>query len=124
MTADSKSDKPTITATTRMGDAIRLDPDLPMVLMRFHIGGCSMCGFEQDDTVEDVAEANGVPLEDLLAALTGPEADPELHGENATEAPVIPKPRPALGLSPADRERSELPLEIGFRTPTMAAPFS
>jgi hypothetical protein len=69
MTADSTSKKPPITAATRMGDAIRNDPDLPMVLMRFHIGGCSMCGFEQNDTVEEVAEANGVPLEDLLAAL-------------------------------------------------------
>ncbi|MDA0375545.1 MAG: disulfide oxidoreductase [Planctomycetota bacterium] len=69
MTTDSKSEKPTVTASTRMGDAIRNDPDLPMILMRFHIGGCSMCGFEQDDTVEDVAEANGVPLQELLAAL-------------------------------------------------------
>lgn len=71
MTTDSKREKPQVTATTRMGDAIRDDPNLPMILMRFHIGGCSMCGFEQDDTVEDVAEANGVPLEDLLAALNG-----------------------------------------------------
>lgn len=61
--------RPEITAETTMDDAIRSDPDLPMVLMRFHIGGCSMCGFEPTDTVAKVAEENGVPLTDLLDAL-------------------------------------------------------
>ena len=59
---------------TRMGDALRADPNLPVVLMRFHIGGCSMCGFEEADTIAQVAEDNGVPVADLLAAMNG--ADP------------------------------------------------
>lgn len=58
-----------ITGDTRMDEALRRDPNLPMVLMRFHIGGCSMCGFEPSDTVARVAEDNGVPLNDLLDAL-------------------------------------------------------
>lgn len=58
-----------ITAMTTMADAIRQDPNLPMILMRFHIGGCSMCGFEATDTVAEVAELNGVPLDELVAAL-------------------------------------------------------
>lgn len=65
------SDHPEITAETRMGDAIRQDPNLPMILMRFHIGGCSMCGFEETDTVARVAEDNGIPLDVLLDALNG-----------------------------------------------------
>ena len=60
-------------ATTKMSDAIATDPNLPVVLMRFHVGGCSLCGFEPDDTIEQVAADNGIPLERLLAALNGDE---------------------------------------------------
>lgn len=56
-------------AQTRMEDAMRQNPNLPVVLMRFHIGGCSLCGYEPGDTVEQVAEDNGVPLDVLLAAM-------------------------------------------------------
>ena len=57
------------TPQTRMEDAMRQDMDLSVVLMRFHIGGCSLCGFEPDDTISKVAEDNGVPTEVLLAAM-------------------------------------------------------
>lgn len=57
------------TAETKMADAMATDPNLPVVLMQFHIGGCSMCGFEDDDTIAQVAEDNGVPLARLLEAL-------------------------------------------------------
>ena len=57
--------------TTTMADAIRRDPNLPVVLMRFHVGGCSLCGFEPDDTIAQVAEDNGIPLDVLLAAING-----------------------------------------------------
>lgn len=59
-----------------MKDAVAADPNLPVVLMRFHIGGCSLCGFEEDDTIATVAADNGVPLERLLAALNGEEEKP------------------------------------------------
>lgn len=65
----SEPPRPKFTAETRIGDAVRSDPDLPVVLMRFHIGGCSLCGFEDDDTIAKVAEDNGVPVERLLAAI-------------------------------------------------------
>jgi hypothetical protein len=46
------------------------DPSLGMVLMRdFHLGGCSHCGFNPQDTIEKVAEQNGIPTDRLLAAL-------------------------------------------------------
>ena len=60
------------TADTVMGDAMARDPNLPVVLMQFHIGGCAMCGFENDDTIAKVAEDNGVPVERLLAAINAP----------------------------------------------------
>ena len=64
----TKATKP-FSPETKMADAMRADPNLPVVLMRFHIGGCSLCGFEEEDTIAEVAEENGVPLEDLLAAI-------------------------------------------------------
>ncbi len=59
------------TPSTTMQEAIDKNPNLPVVLMRFHIGGCSLCGFEPDDTIAKVAEDNGVPLDRLLAAING-----------------------------------------------------
>ncbi len=69
-TDTTKAEKP-FTAETLMGAAMRSDPNLPVVLMRFHIGGCSLCGFEEGDTIAQVAEDNGVPLQVLLDAMNG-----------------------------------------------------
>lgn len=72
MEQDSKDTAPAFTADTLMGDAMARDPNLPVTLMQFHIGGCSMCGFENDDTIAKVAEDNGVPVERLLEAINAP----------------------------------------------------
>ena len=67
----SRTDEPmgAITADMTMSEALARDPNLPVLLMRFHIGGCSLCGFEPEDTVARVAEDNGVPTRILLEAL-------------------------------------------------------
>lgn len=57
------------TPETTMEQAMTKDPNLPIILMKFHIGGCNMCGFENDDTIAKVAEDNGVPVNRLLAAM-------------------------------------------------------
>lgn len=57
------------TPETKMGEAMAKNPNLPVVLMQFHIGGCNMCGFENDDTIAKVAEDNGVPMDRLLTAM-------------------------------------------------------
>ena len=57
------------TPETTMSEAMSKDPNLPVILMQFHIGGCNMCGFENDDTIAKVAEDNGVPVDRLLTAL-------------------------------------------------------
>ncbi|MEM7202742.1 MAG: hypothetical protein AAF628_20915 [Planctomycetota bacterium] len=67
----SKAAKP-FSPETRMEDAVAADPNVPVRLMRFHIGGCSLCGFEPADTIAKVADDNGVPLDRLLAALNEP----------------------------------------------------
>lgn len=58
------------TAHTTMLEALTADPSLGMVLMRdFHLGGCSHCGFDPHDTIEQVAAQNGIPTDRLLSAL-------------------------------------------------------
>ena len=58
-----------VSADSRMADVLARDLNAPVVLMRYHIGGCSMCGFEPDDTVQQVADDNGVPVQVLIEAL-------------------------------------------------------
>jgi len=67
---DQKTGNSHFTAQTTMLEALTADPSLGMVLMRdFHLGGCSNCGFETNDSIENVAAQNGIPTERLLAAL-------------------------------------------------------
>ena len=57
-------------AKTTMLKALTADPTLGMVLMRdFHLGGCRNCGFNPQDTIEQVATQNGIPTDRLLSAL-------------------------------------------------------
>jgi hypothetical protein len=57
-------------AKTTMLEALTSDPSLGMVLMRdFHLGGCRNCGFDPQNTIEEVATQNGIPTDRLLAAL-------------------------------------------------------
>lgn len=58
------------TAQTTMQEALTADPSLGLVLLRdFHLGGCSNCGFEASDSIDAVAQQNGIPTDRLLAAL-------------------------------------------------------
>ena len=67
---DKTRNKSRFTAKTTMLEALTADPSLGMVLMRdFHLGGCSHCGFEPNESIENVAQQNGIPTERLLAAL-------------------------------------------------------
>ena len=54
---------------TKMVDVAGRNPNLGMILMGYHIGGCTLCGYEPDDTVARVAEDNGVPVTELLRAV-------------------------------------------------------
>ena len=55
--------------TMRIGDAIANDPRVRDVFAQFHLGGCSACAVNEEETIEQAAMRYGVPLEQLLAAL-------------------------------------------------------
>lgn len=70
MDDQQKADARKFSPQTTMLEALTADPSLGMVLMRdFHLGGCSNCGFEPNESIENVAADNGIPTERLLAAL-------------------------------------------------------
>jgi hypothetical protein len=69
-TKNDAQSKARFNAKTTMLEALQTDPSLGMVLMRdFHLGGCSHCGFNPSDTIEQVATQNGIPTDRLLSAL-------------------------------------------------------
>lgn len=62
--------KPRFTSKSTLRECLTADPSLGMVLMRdFHLGGCRNCGFNPDDSIENVATQNGIPVPRLLAAM-------------------------------------------------------
>jgi hypothetical protein len=70
MNNQTNAKKARFTPQSTMLECLTADPQLGMVLMRdFHLGGCRNCGFNPHDSIESVAQQNGIPTERLLAAM-------------------------------------------------------
>ncbi|HEX6813228.1 MAG TPA: hypothetical protein VF384_16520 [Planctomycetota bacterium] len=70
MNDPTTTQKKRFTPKTTLLEVLTADHTLGSVLMRdFHIGGCRNCGFNPQDSIETVAEQNGIPTDRLLAAL-------------------------------------------------------
>jgi hybrid cluster-associated redox disulfide protein len=54
----------------KIADAIALDPRIRHVLAQFHLGGCSSCAINEEQTIEQAAMSYGVDLDRLMVALT------------------------------------------------------
>lgn len=52
-----------------VGDALRVHPETGLVLASYHLGGCSHCGINEYETLEQICGGYGVPLDALLASL-------------------------------------------------------
>lgn len=52
-----------------MREAQLVHPQVHQVLSSFHVGGCSDCAVEPEDTLGEVAASKALPLEKLLATL-------------------------------------------------------
>jgi hypothetical protein len=64
-----QSGGPVFEPTMRIADAIAIDPRVRDALAHFHLGGCSSCAVNEEDTLEQAAASYGVNLEHLMAAL-------------------------------------------------------
>ncbi len=54
-----------------VGDAMALHPNARWVFASYHLGGCSHCAISTEETIEQVAEGYGVPLDKLIEDLNG-----------------------------------------------------
>lgn len=63
-----------------VGEAMGTHPNARWVFASYHLGGCSHCAISNEETIEQVAEGYGVPLDKLiedLNALLEPVAAPQ-----------------------------------------------
>jgi len=58
----------TINADSTIYDLLKEKPDASEVLFKFGMG-CVGCAIARGETIREAAEAHGIPLQELLAAL-------------------------------------------------------
>lgn len=59
-----------------VGEAMALHPNARWVFASYHLGGCSHCAISTEETIGQVAEGYGVPLDKLLEDLNSLLAKP------------------------------------------------
>jgi hybrid cluster-associated redox disulfide protein len=52
-----------------VGEAMKVNSDVALVFSSFHLGGCSHCSINDMETIEQVCQGYGVPVEDLIQSL-------------------------------------------------------
>jgi hybrid cluster-associated redox disulfide protein len=52
-----------------VGEAMALHPNARWVFASYHLGGCSHCAISNEETIAQVAEGYGVPLDKLIEDL-------------------------------------------------------
>jgi hybrid cluster-associated redox disulfide protein len=56
-------------AGMKVNEALAQHPSARWVFAAYHIGGCSGCASAEEETLEQVAVAYGIPLENLMRDL-------------------------------------------------------
>lgn len=56
-------------ADMTVGQAMSTHPNARWVFASYHLGGCSHCAISEEETVAQVAEGYGVPLDKLIEDL-------------------------------------------------------
>jgi len=74
-----------VTADTKIGEAMAMHPQAQQVLAGFHLGGCSSCFVDDNQSLSEAAVVNGRELEPILMALN------TLIAENGANGAVSPK---------------------------------
>lgn len=67
-----------------VGEAMALHPNTRWVFASYHLGGCSHCAVSMEETIEQVAEGYGVPLDKLMADLNALLETTETPSDSAT----------------------------------------
>ena len=70
-----------------VGDAMALHPNARWVFASYHLGGCSHCAISNEETIAQVAEGYGVPLDKLIDDLNSLFSEGQPAAESAAAAP-------------------------------------
>ena len=62
-----------------VGEAFALHPGARAVFANFHLGGCAHCAISEFETIEQVSEGYGIPLDMILGALKALEEPVEVQ---------------------------------------------
>ena len=54
-----------------VGEAMQLHPRAREVFAGFHLGGCAHCAISEFETIRQICEGYGVPVDMLMGALNG-----------------------------------------------------
>jgi hybrid cluster-associated redox disulfide protein len=58
-------------ADLTVGEAMQMHPRAREVFAGFHLGGCAHCAISEFETIRQVSEGYGVPVDMLIGALNG-----------------------------------------------------
>jgi len=56
-------------ADMTVGQILSMHPEAALVLTGYHLGGCSHCGINQMETLAQVCNAYGIPIDAILSSL-------------------------------------------------------
>ncbi|MDH4261439.1 MAG: DUF1858 domain-containing protein [Spirochaetia bacterium] len=57
------------TADMSVRQILDMHPEAGLVLTGYHLGGCSHCGVNQFETLQQVCNAYGIPIDAILSSL-------------------------------------------------------
>ncbi|MBE7438899.1 MAG: disulfide oxidoreductase [Spirochaetales bacterium] len=69
MSETTVQEKSRFESTMTVAEAMQLHADAGMVFSSYHLGGCSHCSISELETIEQVCQGYGVPVEQLLDSL-------------------------------------------------------
>ena len=73
------TDSPMFHQDLTVGEAFALHPGARAVFANFHLGGCAHCAISEFETIEQVSEGYGIPLDMILGALNALESPVEVQ---------------------------------------------
>ena len=66
---ENTQEKVQFVADMTVGDAMKLHEDAALVFSSYHLGGCSHCAINSMETIEQVCQGYGVPVDQILESL-------------------------------------------------------
>lgn len=87
-TTDTASQDKQFVKEMTVGAAMSTHPNARWVFASYHLGGCSHCAISSEETIEQVAEGYGVPLDKLIDDLNSLLSDEEPAAAEGTATPV------------------------------------